>query len=678
MPHPSTSNGDGTDTEEERGPGHSSHSHTWKQWDQTPSAHDLGTSMTVSATSVDDTGRLERTCSAGSITLAAPNRHSSDDEEDGEPAGAFRINPLQWQANTNTVQFEPSAPRRNLSVTSTRSRPRVDPAEIAEALQEAMRVFVPSSSRKKFCKTRSTLNENDWMFAGYHVETMRTVRQQFEISDDEFRASCCDHRLHGGGVQRSGKSGASFFFSHDQKYVLKEITRGERLCLSAMIKRYCKHVQKNCKTLLPVICGAYKISCQGMESRYMVMNNVFVGTRRIDERFDLKGTTEDRYVKDAADGGTLKDLNLGDRMIRVPITTKHLLLRSLERDILWLKKVGIMDYSLLLGICRVKPHEPLPNVKTTKPVVGKSRFDECEGGILSFSSSEGCCILYMGIIDILQMYTLKKKAAHCFKKCTIGCIREIDTVPPGYYADRFLQFLTGKIDGVSSEEMQAVAKAHVTAPLYLRTITEKKSFEETEAGEDAAPLKAGRSVTFSEMSPKTLGSTDRAKRTTSVTDSPWGTLPAVTDDSPAAQAGGPGALLVPAGSGPAVQLEDEEGDPTELFTGSGLESSVTIPECEAAFGGPAVRYPWADTGQAPMLMELGGTGPIMVGDGLDGAVELGEFGSRVGIPLFGKDNTLVSVKHLPRVEAVMDSSPKTGQCCLMPKSWDMSGSPQQS
>mmetsp|Transcript_29642 Transcript_29642/g.71209 ORF Transcript_29642/g.71209 Transcript_29642/m.71209 type:complete len:581 (+) Transcript_29642:56-1798(+) len=331
---------------------------------------------------------------------------------------------------------------------------RVQPHELAAALQEAVRMLAPCVSKNKFVKSRSNVSGFDCIFAGYHVVAMRAVRKHFGILEDEFLQSVCDTPLRGGGRQRSGKSGAWFWFSSDNRYVVKYITRSERQSLSSLLARYLRHIRSRNRTYLPVLCGAFKVACRGMEARLLIMNNVFHGAEHCDDRFDLKGTTEDRFVRGISACDTGKDLNFGDRKIHIPGPIREELAEAICSDVDWLSHMGIMDYSLLLGISKIKT----PIRSSVHDATKLSPFDGWEGGLLSLSSEEGCCVLYMGFIDILQMYTVKKKAAHCVKKWTVGCVREIDTEPPSYYAARIKQYLLKKLRAVDMEEMVDVAQ----------------------------------------------------------------------------------------------------------------------------------------------------------------------------------------------------------------------------
>lgn len=49
-------------------------------------------------------------------------------------------------------------------------------------------------------------------------------------------------------------------------------------------------------------------------------------------------------------------------------------------------------------------------------------------------------VLYMGIIDILQEYNLKKKAEHAYKSLQFDPL-QISVVEPKLYAKRFINFM---------------------------------------------------------------------------------------------------------------------------------------------------------------------------------------------------------------------------------------------
>ena len=87
------------------------------------------------------------------------------------------------------------------------------------------------------------------------------------------------------------------------------------------------------------------------------MNNLFPPHKDIHETYDLKGSTVGRlYPEEEAEQKqnkvTLKDLNWINRGKRLELgpEKRAFLTEQLKRDAEFLKKVHVMDYSLLVGV----------------------------------------------------------------------------------------------------------------------------------------------------------------------------------------------------------------------------------------------------------------------------------------------------------------------------------------
>jgi 1-phosphatidylinositol-4-phosphate 5-kinase len=86
------------------------------------------------------------------------------------------------------------------------------------------------------------------------------------------------------------------------------------------------------------------------------MNNLFPPHRDIHETYDLKGSTVGReYSEEKAAANpraVLKDLNWINRgkMLELGPEKRALLTEQLRRDAELLRKINVMDYSLLVGI----------------------------------------------------------------------------------------------------------------------------------------------------------------------------------------------------------------------------------------------------------------------------------------------------------------------------------------
>jgi len=163
------------------------------------------------------------------------------------------------------------------------------------------------------------------------------------------------------------------------------------------------------------------------------------GEKEMSENYDLKGSKVGRSSsaeEKKKEGATLKDNDLieKNRKIRLDTEAKETLLAQLRIDCMWLQNEGKMDYSLLVGMYKVKSSEDVPESKNSP-----SCFEKNSGGILSKGGDE---IYYLAIIDFLQNYNRKKKAAHFFKSLRDQKRKsELSTVNPRMYASRFRKFL---------------------------------------------------------------------------------------------------------------------------------------------------------------------------------------------------------------------------------------------
>ena len=98
--------------------------------------------------------------------------------------------------------------------------------------------------------------------------------------------------------ESAGRSGSFFFFSHDDRFIVKTMSTGElKLFLDKLLPTYCDHIKE--PSLLAKILGVFTVkSVQIKAIHLMLMEN----TLRIDRSFfsekplifDLKGSTVDR------------------------------------------------------------------------------------------------------------------------------------------------------------------------------------------------------------------------------------------------------------------------------------------------------------------------------------------------------------------------------------------------
>jgi 1-phosphatidylinositol-4-phosphate 5-kinase len=79
------------------------------------------------------------------------------------------------------------------------------------------------------------------------------------------------------------------------------------------------------------------------------MGNIFNAEVPIHQQYDLKGSTQGRFVKNKAKAMIWKDLDL-DVELQLSDGWKERLDRQLTADASFLQQQRVMDYSLLMGI----------------------------------------------------------------------------------------------------------------------------------------------------------------------------------------------------------------------------------------------------------------------------------------------------------------------------------------
>ena len=168
------------------------------------------------------------------------------------------------------------------------------------------------------------------------------------------------------------------------------------------------------------------------------MTNFFAGMLPIHSRFDLKGSTHSRNAseKEKAKGvlAILKDNDwlVGEQQIK--FTDQESISKFLDvltNDSEWLLTHQLIDYSLLVGV-----HS---RTRARKELGGEHR--ERSEYMHVYTHDDGEDVLYVGIVDILQPYTVRK-SCEAFCCGTLVCGRDISCKPPDQYASRFQSFMS--------------------------------------------------------------------------------------------------------------------------------------------------------------------------------------------------------------------------------------------
>ena len=254
--------------------------------------------------------------------------------------------------------------------------------------------------------------------------------------------------------QSSGKSGSFFFYSHDNKYLVKTISREECEKFYEILPKYYAYFV-NCdtekrRTLLSRFFGLHRVEClkgnQVMFDVYvLIMNNVFSTPEVIDHKYDLKGSTYQRltFPEEIAKKAALKDTNFRnarksnkDFGFCIDELRRKEILDQINLDVKFLADCNIIDYSLMVGV--VKDSQGANNFDESQRQSLHRRQAAKDETILVQDLKNGQKY-YIGIIDTLTNFGGRKGCESFFKR--VFCGSGVSALPPKPYAQRFLRFM---------------------------------------------------------------------------------------------------------------------------------------------------------------------------------------------------------------------------------------------
>ncbi|QLQ78428.1 hypothetical protein HG537_0A06750 [Torulaspora globosa] len=342
-------------------------------------------------------------------TSAAPTDFSTD-----ASANASESIGIEKELNTSRDSFSNSHAPSELPVS-------MEPQTAQIPVQPTMN---GSGGKLESIMTKSTAVHLRYQFED--ALTVMSCKIFFAEHFDAFRRICGCHDKFIQSLSRcvkwdssGGKSGSGFLKTLDDRFVIKELSHSE---LDAFIKftpSYFEYMAQamfhELPTALAKIFGFYQIqvksSISGSKSYKMdviIMENLFY-ERKTSRIFDLKGSMRNRHVEQTGkENEVLLDENMVEYIYESPIHVgeydKKLLRASLWNDTLFLAKMNVMDYSLVVGI-------------------------DNEGHTLT-----------VGIIDFIRTFTWDKKLENWVKeKGLVGgsSSKKPTVVTPKQYKNRF-------------------------------------------------------------------------------------------------------------------------------------------------------------------------------------------------------------------------------------------------
>ena len=349
------------------------------------------------------------------------------------------------------------------------------------SLRESCSIVATDYAKPSFLKKSWNyfLNETPPpLFEEFLPEVFTKIRNLYGIDKETYIQAFVYSSL-GRIKQDAGASGALFFLSENEKYMLKSCTEKERDRMIEKASDYFEHLQTEKDSLIVKIYGLYTLNMYGLKFNFMVMQNVVPKT--IQEKYDLKGSWVDRKTFLPANGKQVTCKNCMEQFIfrknkgalfrnrlsvnALRITTESLssiraadrkrcykavkgiheplltqkdldlkykirldnrearsLFNQLSSDANFLcNKMKVMDYSLLVGVIKADIKTNVSNNRDSSFWENYAVRELPKGGDEShYKSFESNLITanylyYFGIIDFLEVYDLKKRIERWFK-----------------------------------------------------------------------------------------------------------------------------------------------------------------------------------------------------------------------------------------------------------------------
>ena len=286
------------------------------------------------------------------------------------------------------------------------------------------------------------------LLAQSEIEVIIYYPRQFEALRIAY---CCTYEDLINSITRSrewtdvsgGKSKASFYKTNDEKYLFKSINKNEFNMFLEIAFYYFQHIDEylfhKMPSVLMKILGVYKIKIKKTDKGQtkveyfflMMMENLNYGLNAEKEKiktYDLKGSSINRYIKKKEkkekNNIVLLDTNFKKDFNNEPIPLKKdlygLLLVSVYNDTLFLSKMGIVDYSLLLYINNINDNN---------------------------KDNMSHSLIRVGIIDYIRKYTWDKKIEH-FVKTIINGFNSPTIINPNDYKERFISAIKSYFIGI--------------------------------------------------------------------------------------------------------------------------------------------------------------------------------------------------------------------------------------
>jgi 1-phosphatidylinositol-4-phosphate 5-kinase len=202
---------------------------------------------------------------------------------------------------------------------------------------------------RKYSFHASAPNNDAYEFKAYAPLVFARIRSHVGIDKNLFLHAVCGNFQYL-EFMSNAKSGSFFFFSHDGRYLIKTLSTEECHFLVKILPSYYHYIVNNPDSFLTRFYGLYRLQTAEQTIHFSIMKSVLDTPLPMTHTYDLKGSTLGREAK--AHESVKKDLDImkEGRKLEFSPTVHESVLRQLKRDATLLARLGIMDYSFLLGV----------------------------------------------------------------------------------------------------------------------------------------------------------------------------------------------------------------------------------------------------------------------------------------------------------------------------------------
>ncbi len=210
-------------------------------------------------------------------------------------------------------------------------------------------------------------SQPDFDIEAYGLDTFCALMNIYGISPDTLRRHICEGELK--EIVNPSSSGSLLYLTSDSTYLVKTVRDYDaKFIQQKFLQEYYQYVRQTPGTFLAKLFGVYGyipyisqqrgITIDSFTLRFAIFSNVIPTNIDIHEKYDLKGSS---YKRDAnfneriKSSATFKDNDfreINPQGLKIPKNIFYHLKKILTRDVEFLEKLNIMDYSLLLSkIC---------------------------------------------------------------------------------------------------------------------------------------------------------------------------------------------------------------------------------------------------------------------------------------------------------------------------------------